>query len=174
MKKTAIITIIETIGLVLWLNIARSGNYALAAITLIVFISLEHTVAFNKAHSRSLFSFSNIPLGRIVISGILETIVWAIWLRMAGEGTYVAGASAALILALNLIIQHNLEFNIIEKKALFSNLLAKRSIKISIIEAATGAIWLILIPINPIVAVIVLLVGLQIEHLEQAKVLEIR
>lgn len=176
MTRTLAVTLIESLGLIIWLALAQGAGTVLGAIVVLAgFLTLEHAVAYNNLHGRSLFSFHRLPLKRLGIVSISEAIIWAIWLVLAGTMTYSYGVGAAVVLAALLIIQHNLEFNVVEGQGLLKNVAASRSVGISVIEAVTGAVWLALVATgNPISAVIVLVVGLQIEHVIQAKKVEIR
>ncbi len=135
--KIGIFTLVETVGLVAWLLLVHHHLAAVGVVVLAVLLTVEHALSFNTNHHQGLLSLK-LPLLRIALFSVTETVFWALWLVIAQRYAYVA----AVVLAVTLVAQHNVEFNVQEGRPFLTALLRPRSIVISVIEAAGAYTWL--------------------------------
>ena len=92
---------------------------------------------------------------------LVETVIWALWLVLAGLNAILA----AVVLAGLLILEHSLSDNVFKGKGLFSRLLNGRTMGFSLIEAVGAAIWLALVEANlSVVGILILVVASFVEH----------
>ncbi len=137
-----IFTLVETVGLVAWLLLVHHHLAAAGVVVLALLLTVEHAFSYNTNHHQPLLSVipgkAGIPLLRIAIFSVTETVFWALWLVIAQRSGYVA----AVVLAATLVAQHNVEFNVQEGRPFLTGLLRPRSIVISVIEAAGAYLWL--------------------------------
>ena len=169
--KILIFSAIETIALAAWLGLQNQVLLALAILT--AGLTLEHWISYNTAHRRALLATTGLPFGKILLFSIFETGWWAIWLSLAGS---LGLAAAALFLSLILIVQHNIEFNVVEGEGFLHKLLSRRSVGISLIEGLGGTAWLVLArraasfySLDSLAAVTVLFIVMVVEHIFQAR-----
>lgn len=149
----AVFTVIEDVFLIAWLALARSMQSVLrvlAAPVLAIGLFLEHIVATNVKNGVSLVNLSGVPLGRIAVNAVLETVIWVVWLvlwqfypfAILGVGIPIY---AIAFLEIGLIVEHSLTDNIFHGRPLFQNLLNRRVIGFSTVENLGASIWLGLI-----------------------------
>ena len=162
---------VETIALAVWLGLQNQVLLALAI--LIVGLTLEHWISYNTANRKALLATTGVPFGKILLFSVFETGWWAVWLLLAGKFGLVA---ATAFLSLILIIQHNIEFNVVEGQRFLYRLLSRRGLVISLIEGVGGTVWLILArravllySLESLVAITVLFIVMVIEHIFQAR-----
>jgi len=188
-KGLIIFTVLEFLALVLFLGIAdasvatdilNKGMLTGALGVLIVGLFLEHIVAFNDFHKRSLFSIGHtpslvdpyglrkVPLFKLFLASVSESAVWAVWLLIAAVNPIVA----FIVLTAGIFLQHNAEINIFIGRPTFEKFFSSRTLGFTLIESVSGAVWLAFVRASqPVVGPIVLAVGLLIEHMRQGKAL---
>lgn len=165
MSTSLKVSIIETVGLVVWLALAMAGSPLLGAGVLFGTLVLEHFVAYKAANPNRLFP----PKLKLVIASLAETVIWVGWLMIAAFNPLLA----LLVLFVALYVQHNAEVNILTNRPTFSKLLSTRVAGFTAYEAIGGAIWLQLaLNTNPILAVVVLFGFMLLEHRRQGQVVE--
>lgn len=161
-------TVLEFLALVLWEPRAAT---LLGVGILVVGLFLEHIVAFNNFQGEKSFLKLFVPRQGFKLFGLSasEAVVWAVWLMVALAGMPVVAFG---ILFAGIFLQHNAELNVFLGRKAFSKLLNPRVALFTLIESASGAIWLALIQQGrPALAATVLALGLLTEHHEQGEVL---
>ena len=156
-RQIIIFTVVEFVALVAWL--ALTGINAVAAI-IVLFggLILEHVLSFRLQNPTL-----SIPIGRVALIGVVETITWVAWLAL----TNVNAVLAAGVLFVGLLVGHVIfELNTTHQMPIFAQFgrRARQALDITTIEVVASVIWLGLAVTNPIMAAIVLFVGLLIEH----------
>ena len=168
--RIAVFTIVEGLTLVIWLAIVRSeagiyqvgtGSLVAGIAVLAVGFTIEHIIAYNVIHNRSLLDLQGVPIGQKAVVSLIETVIWALWLVLANLNMIVA----AVALTGLLILEHTLSDNVFKGRDIFSKLLDARTIGFSLVEVVGAAIWLTLVQANlAVVGVLILVVASFIEH----------
>jgi hypothetical protein len=150
-RNSAVTTIIEYATLAGWLLLVLAGQPVLAIAILAGGLLLEHIAAL------VLKGISPV-LVRAAMLGLLETVVWAVWLVLT-ESQPVA---AVIVLFTGLLAGHILERNILNGLPLHSLANVSRLLDFTALETIAGVVWL---SVGGIVGNVVLLAGLFVEHL---------
>lgn len=143
----AVFTAVETAALALWLRFVRdeptvSTAVAIGLGVLAVGLLLEHILTDLAVNGFNL----EFPFGAIVILSVSETVLWGVWLEVAGfvdglEGFVIAFA----VLAILLVPQHTIEDNILQGRGLVEDVINLNTTGFSLIEAAGATAWLALV-----------------------------
>jgi hypothetical protein len=160
--KTAIFTAIETVAIAGWKALLGISK-ALSAGFLAVGLLLEHIVSYNFRNGRKALEVVGLPFKALVGIAGFEAVVWIAWLAIAAYNPYLAAA----VLYVGLLIGHAPELNVMRGFKPFYRFgdRIKRSLDITVLETVTGVAWLALLMAGYAVpAVIVLFVGLYVEH----------
>ena len=174
---------VETVALVAWLALVADAPLVsrAAAVGLAVLVGgllVEHVITDLAVNGPNL----SLPFGKVVLVSASEALLWVGWLaiaeRVAGlRGSLVAGA----VLAVLLVPQHSVEDNVLRGRGAFSSVLTSGTVGFSVLEAASGTAWLLLVTRDAalearladlglpgvdvaVVGVAVLAVGLFFEH----------
>jgi hypothetical protein len=131
---------------------------------LLVGLVIEHFIAFRTNKT------GPFPSGGLVIISISETVLWVIWLIIAqavgGIGGIVAGG---VFLSVTMFVQHAVEKNVFNGFGAFADLIKTEIIGFTLIEAVAASVWLWFVQsAQPVGAVVVLGVGILIEHFIQS------
>ncbi len=171
MNKTIgiiVFTIVEFATLVGWLALVLQGNNIAGIVVLVVGLILEHLLSYNVSKGRSLFDFSGLPFGGLLIVSVSESVLWIVWLIISqGTGGIIAGL---IFLAITMFFQHSIERNVFQGKPLFDTIIKPAVISFTLVEAVAAAIWLFFV-LDPgssnIIGAVILGVGLLVEHIIQ-------
>ena len=158
----ALFSAVETAALAVWLLLQRGAHYnPVAAAVLAVGLTVEHFISYNVRNNRPLLQVRDLPFKQIVVVSILETIVWVAWLLAFPYSPLLA----TIILAVLLIPVHSIEGNVNHGRSFLYRLLDPKTIVFSIVESVTGGAWLLLAGTQPVLAIVVLFVGMTLEHI---------
>lgn len=148
----ALFTVVEAVGLVAWLALARgvvaiqaqvSGTAippgALGLGVLFVALIVEHVLTDATVNGPRLRSLAPAT----VLVSLTETALWAAWLAVAeAVGGLVGVGVAGVLLAVLLVPQHTVEDNGLRGRGLFSQLLDSGTVSFSVVEAFAATLWL--------------------------------
>ena len=148
-------TLIEVVTLAAWLALTVVQP-VVAIVVLLAGLIAEHLVSFRVKNG------VRAPLGPVAVIAAIETGTWAGWLAL----TFINPIVAAIVLFVGLNIGHVLERNNINSRPLFEKFVRRNGgvLDISGIETGIGILWLAIAAVNPIVAAVVLFVGIFVEH----------
>lgn len=171
MKKIGILifTVIEVVGLAVWLALAHGGFAILAPAVLAAFLILEHIVTYNVIRGLTLTSFGlHVPIREIVVFSVIEAVIWVIWLILA-DGAGVIYAMPFLFGAF--VIEHTISDNVFRHEGFLSAIVRQEVIIFSVVEVIAATVWLHLVRDGFIYhGIVVLFVGSLIEHIMAVKV----
>jgi hypothetical protein len=158
----ALFTIVEDAALVVWLVLARSNRAVFGILTLIVGFFIEHVIAYNVKRRQSLFSFNQLPAGKVFLNALLETfLVWVPWLVLWD----IHPALAIVYVYPTLVVEHSFTDNIFHNRSLVANLFNRKVWGFSFLEGTGCNGWLALVTYGqPVLGVIVLVVFQFLEH----------
>jgi hypothetical protein len=149
-------TVVEVVGLVVWLGLAR-GTVAFepaeqlgvaaptAAVGLgVLFVALyvEHLLTDAAVNGIDL----NVPLIAPLVFSATETALWGAWLALAEivGGLFGVGV-AGVVLAVLLVPQHTIEDNALRGDGILSELIDVGTLGFSVVEAVAATAWLALV-----------------------------
>jgi len=169
MNKIGIVifTVIEVVGLAVWLALADRGMFVLAPVVLAAFLIVEHTITYNVVRG---FKLSNLdgPGREIILFSVIEGLIWVVWLLLA-NGAGVGWAVPFLFGAL--VIEHTISDNVFRHEGFLNAIAKPQVIGFSAVEVVAATGWLFLVREGDLVFGIgVLLVGSLIEHVMAVKV----
>ncbi len=177
-------TIFEAAGLIVWLALIMSAigviadggglfefakYLGLSVLVLFLGFELEHLVAYYFLVS------SKLPVGRLTVLSISETIIWIAWFYISSGFAHAVGF---VFLTVTMFVQHSLELRVFKGLPIldfdeFSFFFNSRVALHTLIESAGAQIWLALVFTGSatlgVVGAVVLVVTLAVEHVRQAK-----
>jgi len=164
MKKVLSIagfTVVEVVGLVVWLLLALGGRPVVGLVVLFAVLSLEHIITFFVVQG-DVKRRPALPLVPIVGFSVIETLIWGAWLLEVQIG-YAGFATAFLLVAL--LVEHTLSDNVFRNMPIFSKWVEVKTVGFTFIEVGAASAWLLLhLGGQPIYGAIVLLTGSFMEH----------
>ena len=166
-----IATVTEYAGLFYWVQAVDKGQVALGILIVVVGLLAERIAVYigilsvygpNPPHPRITLN--------LIISGLLETVAWLIWLFIADS---INSVLAAVILAIIILVLHSRQLGYFRRGKPFAYLTDATTIVFSVIEAVTAYFWLFyvradvgLFTFGPVqTGAIILFLGLLIEHI---------
>ena len=167
----AIATVTEFVGLFLWVEWVDKGMIVLGIIAMLIGLLLERISVKMTIDS---FYGPNPPhpnlFWNLVLSAILETLGWLVWLFLADE--VIGPLWAAVIFAVIVLLLHSYQIGYFKRIGTFVYLTDPITIVFSALEAITAYYWLALArDERTLLAAGVLFVGLTIEHIIQGSAL---
>ncbi len=163
-----IVTIIEDLGLITWLILARGSMFyqgiPIAPLVLLLVLLIEHSIMqraenpnFNGRVFAKIFGFTS-----------LEVINWSVWLTLLSNSSSLLSMSsliAALYFFVEFYIEHQITENVITEQPYLRFRNARAAITAGIIletlgEGVGARLWLQYLPIG----VVFLIIGSTIEH----------
>ena len=164
----AIATVTEFAGLFLWIQLVDENKIVVGIIALVIGLLLERISVKMTIDS---FYGTNPPhpniLRNLVISGILETVGWLIWLFLADE--VIGPVWASMTFAVIILILHSYQVGYFKRIGIFVYVTDPITIVFSVLEAITAYYWLTLArDERTLIAAVVLFAGLTIEHIIQS------
>ena len=172
-----IATVTEYAGLFYWVQEVDKGQLALGILIIVaglqaeriaVYISIRYVYGPNPPHPRIAIN--------LIISGLLETVAWLIWLFIADT---IDAVLAAVILAILSLVLHSYQMGYFRRGKPFAYLTDPTTIIFSAMEGAFGYFWLVyvradigLFGFQPVLTgAFILFFGLLIEHIVQGSML---
>lgn len=143
----AVFTAVETAALATWLRFVRDAPVVSTAVAiglgvLLVGLFVEHVLTDAAVNGLDL----DLPVAPVVGFSVSETVLWAVWLRIAEVVGGLAGfAVAFVVLGVLLVPQHTVEDNVLRGSPLFGDLVDLDTVGFSLIEAAGATVWLVLV-----------------------------
>jgi len=170
-----VLSLFEFFGLMLWLQLAITGNHIIGILILIAGLFLERFTVY-VAMIRPIAQDQRIALyaRRFLLQAVRETLIWVVWLWIVGDGgiRYLV-ALAALFVAMHL--EHCVDVAEHNGVAWSSYLQHPKMLLLTTIEAVGATLWLYLVlEQNGNFAAGVLLVTFLWEHLYQGQMVEIK
>ena len=170
-------TVTEFAGLFYWVQAVDKGQVALGILIVVVGLVAERIAVYigilsvygpHPPHPKITFN--------LVVSGLLETVAWLIWLFIADS---VDAVLAAVILGLMILVLHSLQLGYFRRGKPFAYLADPTTIVFSAIEGIVAYYWLFyvraesgLFTLGPVLTgALILFVGLLIEHIVQGSML---
>lgn len=149
----ALFTVVETVGLVVWLALARgtvdvavpgvaapAGTVGLGLLFVALFV--EHLLTDATVNGLR----SDVPVVAALVFSATETALWGVWLAAAeAVGGLVGVAVAGVVLAVLLVPQHTIEDRALRGEGLLSGLFDLGTLGFSVVEAVAASVWLALI-----------------------------
>lgn len=172
-----IATVAEYAGLFYWVQEVDKGNLALGILIVVIGLQAERIAVVMSI--RSVYG-PNPPHPKIalnlIISGLLETVAWLIWLFIADS---INAVLAAVILGLMILVLHSYQLGYFRRGKPFAYLTDPTTIVFSAMEGIFAYYWLFyvradvgLFTFGPVqTGAIILFVGLLIEHIVQGRML---
>jgi len=162
-------TIAELVGLVVWFQIVTAdvvtlGQQIQGIGVLVVLLIVEHFIAFATNVG------GPFPSLRLVGISASETVLWVVWLLVFGLFGGLTGVLvASVFLAATMFLQHSVEKNVFAGRPLFSDLLKGEVTVFTLIEVVAAGAWLYLaMNGQAVLGVVILTVGIAIEHYIQS------
>ncbi len=172
-----IATVTEYAGLFYWVQAVDEGQVALGILIVVVGLLAERIAVYigiravygpHPPHPRITFN--------LIISGLLETVAWLIWLFIADS---INAVLAAVILGLMILVLHSYQLGYFRRGKPFAYLADPTTIVFSAMEGIFAYYWLFyvradvgLFTFGPVqTGAIILFVGLLIEHIVQGSML---
>ena len=162
-------TVAELLGLVIWFEIVTAAGVTTAQQAqgigvLLALLIVEHFIAFATNVGGAF------PSARLVGISVSETVLWVVWLLIFGLFEGITGVVvASIFLAVTMFVQHSVEKNVFGRAPLFGDLLKGEVTSFTLIEAGAAGAWLYLAMNGQTIAgVVVLTVGISIEHYIQS------
>lgn len=164
-------TVTEFAGLFYWVQAVDNGQRALGILILVAGLLSERIAVYIGI--RSIYGpkppHAKITLN-LIISALLETLAWLIWLFIADS---INAVLAAVILAIIILVLHSHQLGYFRRGKPFAYLTDATTIVFSVIEAVTAYFWLFyvrtdvgLFTFGPVqTGAIILFLGLLIEHI---------
>ena len=163
----AIATVSEFAGLFLWVELVDENKILLGILAVFIGLLLERisvkmtldsTYGANPPHPNILFN--------LVLSAVLETVSWLIWLFLADE--VIGPEWAAVVFAGTTLALHSYQIGYFKRIGIFAYVTDPTTIVFSVLEAITAYFWLSLArDERTLLAAVVLFAGLTIEHIIQ-------
>ncbi len=169
LKGILVFTVIETVGVAVWLALIGAGHPIIALGVLLAGFVLEHIASSNVKRGRALLRLPSFALYlRLLLIAAVETATWAGWLAL----TDVVQVLAVIVLFAGLLVGHVFELNTLNEQPLRSQFLfrARQALVITGVETLTAIAWLALTVTAPVLAPVVLFGGLFGEHVLSARI----
>ena len=164
----AIATATEFAGLFLWVELVDQNKFALGILAVFIGLLLERISVKMTIDS---FYGANPPhpniVRNLVLSAVLETAGWLIWLFLADE--VIGPVGAAVVFAVITLALHSYQIGYFKRIGIFVYVTDPTTIVFSVLEAITAYFWLTLArDERTLLAAVVLFAGLTIEHIIQS------
>lgn len=172
-----IATVAEYAGLFYWVQAVDKGQLAIGILIVVAGLQAERIAVYIGI--RSVYG-SNPPHPKItinlIVSGLLETVAWLIWLFIAD--TYDAVLAAVIFSVLTLLL-HSYQLGYFRRGKPFAYLTDPRTIIFSVMEGVFAYFWLVYVRADsgifgfePVqTGAFILFAGLTIEHIVQGTML---
>lgn len=162
----------EFVGLVVWLELVKDEQHVLGVLALVIGLVLERIAVVITA--RSMYGDHPLPKNFNLIqvfTAIAESAAWIIWLIVAQQISHVLGM--ILLGVFQLFLHSGQLAYATNRRPLFQDITDLKTIIFSAVEAFGAFLWLLAsLDENLVLAAIILLVTLIVEHIIQGIVVE--
>ena len=172
-----IATVTEYAGLFYWVQAVDKGQLAIGILIVVaglqaeriaVYISIRMVYGPNPPHPKITIN--------LIISGLLETVAWLIWLYIADT---IDAVLAAVILTIFTLVLHSYQMGYFRRGKPFAYLTDPTTIIFSVMEGVVAYYWLVYVRadfgifgFHPVLTgAFILFFGLLIEHIVQGSML---
>ena len=167
-----LVTIIEDIGLVVWLVLlSQSVTYAgipVPAIVLLVFLLVEHSI-MQRAENPN---FTGRTFSRILVFSTLEVVNWSVWLILLSSRTTSLLSMTSLVASayffIGFYIEHQITENVITDQPFLrfrnKSVITAGIISETLSEGIGARLWIFFIPSMGSLAIALLVIGSLVEH----------
>jgi hypothetical protein len=166
-----IATVAEYLGLFYWVDQVDKGHIIVGITIVLIGLLAERISVYllihavwgpNPPHKKLIFN--------LVLAGIGETMAWLLWLFLADGSLGLVWAS--VLLGIILLFEHSIQIGFFMQINYFKHVLDPLTIVFSALEGAVAFLWLYFVRNDHVIwGMIVLFVGLTIEHIIQGSVI---
>ncbi|HKR04270.1 MAG TPA: hypothetical protein VJY62_06490 [Bacteroidia bacterium] len=170
-QALVIATVAEFAGLFFWVNQADKGNFFFGIVIVLAGLLAERISVYMLIHTvwGPNPPHKNLVLN-LVVAGIGETIAWLLWLYLADGPLGLLWAS--VLLGVVLLFEHSIQIGFFMQINFFKHVTDPMTIVFSALEGVVAFFWLYFVRNDHIIlGMIVLLVGLTVEHIIQGSVI---
>ncbi len=168
----AIATVTEFVGLFLWVEWVDENKIVQGIVVLVIGLLLERISV--KMTIDSYYGANPLHpniFWNLVLSGVLESVGWLIWLFLADK--VIGPVWAAVVFAVITLALHSYQVGYFKRIGFFVYVTDPTTIVFSALEAVTAYYWLSLArDEKTLLAAVVLFAGITIEHIIQGSALE--
>jgi hypothetical protein len=167
-----LVTIIEDIGLIVWLALARASvtyvGIPIAVLVLLLVLLVEHSI-MQRAENPI---FTGRVFREIIGFSSLEVFNWVVWLALLGNTTSLLSTGSLIAAAyffVGFYIEHQITENVISNQPFLHFRNARGKITAGVIletlsEGVGARLWIFFLPSMGQIGIIFLIIGSTIEH----------